>query len=435
MKLTSLNVETWKPSAARQEVLDRDGLYFIVQPSGVKSWALRYRRKTDGKAIKHTIGSYPMLSLKDARSAATALRAEIERGADPHGDKVVARRRAAEVDDSFEAVARRYVAEYQFRYNRSWQWTARLLGFAVDTEATVTAKECPPLLITKDGSKDQRGRRRRISLADRWGARRLDQITDTDIIAVLDGISARTPILANRLHAVLHKLFDWARSRKLVAANPCVGIERPAREQSRDRVLDDKELRKVWLAADGLGHPYAGIVKLLILTGQRRNEIAGLHWSEIDLDKGVIHLPPARTKNGLAHDVPLSASAVAIITGLRRLADADLVFTIKRQPITGFSRMKERLDKASGVTDWTLHDIRRTVASGLQRLSVRLEVTEAVLNHKSGSMAGIVSVYQKHTYAPEKRTALEAWASYVTELVENEHKRPTNVTPIRQVKR
>jgi hypothetical protein len=97
--------------------------------------------------------------------------------------------------------------------------------------------------------------------------------------------------------------------------------------------------------------------------------------------------------------------------------------------------MKERLDKASGVTDWTLHDIRRTVASGLQRLSVRLEVTEAVLNHKSGSMAGIVSVYQKHTYAPEKRTALEAWASYVTELVENEHKRPTNVTPIRQVKR
>ena len=229
MKLTSLNVENWKPSAARQEVLDRDGLYFIVQPSGVKSWALRYRRKSDGKAVKHTIGSYPMLSLKDARSAATALRAEIERGADPHGDKVVARRHTAEVNDSFEAVARRYVAEYQFRHNRSWQWTARLLGFAVDIEATVTAKECPRLVITKDGSKDQRGRRRRLSLADRWGSRRLAQITDTDIIAVLDSITARTPIMANRLHAVLHRLFDWARSRKLITANPCVGIERPAR--------------------------------------------------------------------------------------------------------------------------------------------------------------------------------------------------------------
>src|SRR5262244_920935 len=105
MKLTSLNVETWKPSAARQEILDRDGLYFIVQPSGVKSWALRYRRKSDGKAIKHTIGSYPAITLKAARSKANELRAEIERGADPHGDKIVARRRATEVDESFESVA------------------------------------------------------------------------------------------------------------------------------------------------------------------------------------------------------------------------------------------------------------------------------------------------------------------------------------------
>src|SRR5262245_49591157 len=130
MKLTALNVETWKPAATRQEVLDRDGLYFIVQPSGVKSWALPYRRKSDGKAVKHTIGSYPMLSLKNARSAATELRAEIERGADPHGAKVVARRRAAEVDDSFEAVTRRYITDHQFRSKRSWNWTARLLGLA-----------------------------------------------------------------------------------------------------------------------------------------------------------------------------------------------------------------------------------------------------------------------------------------------------------------
>src|SRR5215468_10920213 len=98
MKLTSLNVQNWKPSAARQEILDRDGLYFIIQPSGVKSWALRYRRQSDGKAVKHTIGSFPALKLKDARSEATRLRAEIERGADPHGAKVVARRRATEVD-------------------------------------------------------------------------------------------------------------------------------------------------------------------------------------------------------------------------------------------------------------------------------------------------------------------------------------------------
>ena len=417
MKLTVLNIQTWKPAAARQEILDRDGLYLIVQPSGLKSWALRYRLKNGGKAVKHTIGSYPAISLKDARSEATRLRAEIERGANPHNEKVVARRRAAEVNDTFEAVARRYIEEYQFRRNRSWEWTARLLGFAVDTEATVAVKECPPLLVVKDGSRDQRGRRPRLSLADRWGKRRLGDIADTDIMAVLDGISTRTPILANRLHAVLHKLFDWARSRKLVTANPCVGIERPASEQSRERVLDDKELRKVWQAADGLGHPYAGIVKLLILTGQRRNEIAGLRWSEVDMDERVLHLPPTRTKNGLAHDVPLSPHVLAIIDGVRRLPDADLMFTIKREQVTGFSRMKERLDKASGVSDWRLHDLRRTVASGSQRLGVRLEVTEAVLNHKSGSTAGIVGVYQRHDYADEKRDALARWGDYVEALV------------------
>jgi len=427
MKLTALNVETWKPSTTRQEILDRDGLYFIVQPSGVKSWALRYRLKGGGKARKLTIGSYPMFSLKDARSAATELRAKIERGGDPHGEKVVERRRPLEVDDSFEAVARRYLSEYQFRHNRSWEWTARLLGFAVDSEATVEAKECPPLLVVKDGSKDQRGRRR-LSLADRWGTRRIGAITDADIIAVLDGISARTPILANRLHAILGKLFRWAQSKKLIAANPCTGIERPAPEQSRERVLADKELRKVWLAAEKLDHPWAGIVKLLILTGQRRNEIADLHWSEIDPDERVIHLPAARTKNDRAHDVPLSGSALAIITGLRRLPDADLVFTIKRQPVTGFSRMKERLDKASGVTNWTLHDLRRTVASGLQRLGVRLEVTEAVLNHKSGSTAGIVGVYQRHDYAGEKRDALARWADCVDALVSG---RKANVVALR----
>jgi integrase len=391
----------------RQEILDRDGLYFIVQPSGVKSWALRYRRRSDGQSVKHTIGSYPMLTLKDARSRATELRAEIERGADPHGAKVLARRQT--VEDSFEAVARRYVADLRRRQKRSWEWYARLVGLAPNGSPET-------LDIIRDGSTDQRGRRR-VSLVDRWGNRRISDITDTDIIEVLDRISGHAPILANRLHAVLSALFTWARKKRLVAANPCADLDRPAEERSRDRVLDDKELRKVWLAAGELAHPYTGIVKLLILTGQRRNEIADLRWSEIDLEKRALHLPAARTKNGRPHDVPLSGSALAIIAGLPRLVDADLVFTIKRKPITGFSRAKERLDAASGVTDWTLHDLRRTVASGLQRLGVRLEVTEAVLNHRGGSMAGIVGVYQRHDYAAEKRDALGRWADHVDAVV------------------
>jgi integrase len=426
MKLTAFNIENWKPSAERQEILDHDGLYFIIQPSGVKSFALRYRRKSDGKAIKHTIGSYPMFSLKDARSKANELRAEIERGADPHGDKIIARRQVT-VDDSFEAVARRYITDHQFRNRRSWEWTARLLGLMVDPEAKTEPKTCPPLLIIRDGSKDQRGQRPRLSLVDRWGGRRVGDITDTDVIHVLDQISSHAPIAANRLHAVLSGLFSWARGKRLITANPCAGLNR-SDETSRDRVLDDKELRKVWLAAGELGHPYAGIVKLLILTGQRRNEIADLLWREIDSEERLIHLPAARTKNKRPHDVPMSASALAIIAGLPRLVDADRVFTIKRQPVTGFSSMKERLDAASGVTDWTLHDIRRSVATGLQKLGVRQEVTEATLNHKGGKISGIAAVYQRHDYASEKRDALARWADHVDALVGG---RKANVVSLR----
>jgi integrase len=418
MKLTALNVENWKSSTARQEILDRDGLYFIVQPSGVKSWALRYRRRSDGKAIKHTIGGYPAVTLKDARTAATVLRAEIERGADPHGVRIAARRQT--VDDSFEAVARRYIADLQRRQKRSWEWYARLLGLAPNGSPET-------LDIIRDGSADRRGRRR-VSFVDRWGARRIGDITDTDIVHALDQVSGHAPITANRLHAVLSSLFGWARGKRLVASNPCTGLDRPAEERSRDRVLDDKELRKVWLAASELGHPHVGIVRLLILTGQRRNEIAALRWSEIDLAERALHLPAARTKNGRPHDVPLSASALAIIAGLPRLIGAEHVFTVRRKPIVNFSHMKARLDAASGVTDWTLHDLRRTVASGLQRLGVRLEVTEALLNHRSGSMAGIVGVYQRHDYADEKRDALARWADHVDAMVSG---RKANVVTLR----
>jgi integrase len=409
LKLTSVAVENWKPSAARQEILDRDGLYFIVQPSGVKSWALRYRRKSDGKSIKHTLGDFPAITLKAARSIATELRAEIARGADPHGAKVVARRHAAEIDDSFEAVVRRYIADRQSRGKRSWKWTARLLGLAPNgTPETLD--------IIRDGSTDRHGRRR-LSLADRWGTRRIGEITDGDIIRATDQVANHAPVAANRLHAVLSAFFAWAKGKRLVAVNPCTDLERPSEEKARDRVLTDDELRKVWLAAGEIGHPHAGIVKLLILTGQRRGEIADLRWPEIDLDERVIHLPKERTKNARAHDVPLSAQALAVIAGLPRLVDVELAFTVKRRPFRSFWDLKKRLDEVSGVTGWTLHDIRRTVASGLQRLGVRLEVTEAVLNHRSGSTAGIVGVYQRHDYAAEKRDALQRWADHVDALV------------------
>jgi integrase len=286
----------------------------------------------------------------------------------------------------------------------------------IDTEAKADPKGLPPLVVLRDGSVDRFGSRR-VSVVDRWGTRRIGEVADRDIIAALDQLSRQAPIGANRLHSVLSSMFAWAKGRRFVSANPMADIDRPAKEQSRDRVLDDKELRKVWLAAGELGHPHAGIVRLLILTGQRRSEIADLRWDEIDLDERLLHLPAARTKNARAHDVPLSGQALAIIAGLPRVVEAEHVFTIRRKLIGNFSHAKGELDEKSGVEGWTLHDLRRTMASGLQRLGVRLEVTEAVLNHRGGSTAGIVGIYQRHDYATEKRDALQRWADHVDAVV------------------
>jgi integrase len=188
---------------------------------------------------------------------------------------------------------------------------------------------------------------------------------------------------------------------------------------SRDRVLSDDELRLVWKAAEGMGWPFGPMVQLLVLTGQRRSEVAGMEWQEVDLEKATWVIPSHRTKNAEAHLVPLSPPAVAILASLPRVGD--YVFTTTgRTPVSGFSRAKAALDGRAEIAPWRLHDVRRTVASGMARLGVNLPVIEKVLNHTSGSFAGIVGVYQRHSFADEKRRALEVWGRFVEELVSDE---------------
>jgi integrase len=171
-------------------------------------------------------------------------------------------------------------------------------------------------------------------------------------------------------------------------------------------------------------------VRTLILTGQRREEVAGMAWGEVAQDLSSWTIPASRAKTGAAHLVPLSTQVQVILRAAPRLGESDLVFPGLRGPFSGFSKAKAALDKASGLRDWRLHDLRRTMATGLQRLGVRLEVTEAVLNHIAGSRAGIVGVYQRHTWAEEKRAALNAWDEHVAAVVEGREK-AGNVTPIR----
>jgi integrase len=184
----------------------------------------------------------------------------------------------------------------------------------------------------------------------------------------------------------------------------------------RERVLSDAELVAVWNAATETALPYGAIVRLLILTGQRTGEVAGMAWAELSEDFSVWQIPAARTKNGTPNFVPLSEPARELLLGLTKTHD--LVMPGAREtPFSGWSKAKPRLDIASGVSGWQLHDLRRTMATGLQRLGVRLEVTEAVLNHVGGSRAGIVGIYQRHDWAKEKREALDAWAKHVRSLV------------------
>jgi integrase len=433
--LTARRIESAKPTSARQEIPDAllPGLYLIVQPSGAKSFAVRYRHA--GQPRKLTLGPYPTVNLEAARALGSkALRAAAE-GRDPAGEKqsakVEAKQQAAEKvrgqRDLFENVAREFIERYakprskQKNKPDAWHETGRILGLKPDPSDSTK-------LIEQGGD-----------VIPRWRGRKVQEITKRDIIALLDEVNDRgAPIMANRTFSAVRKLFNWAVARDIIAASPCAGVEPPASENSRDRILTDDELLLVWKAADADGWPFGPIVRLMILTGQREGEIAGMRWKELDLDGKLWTLPAPRVKNAEQHGVPLSDAAVAILKGLPRIkTDGGFVFAGRHgQPVTGFSRAKDRIDAATTkanrgkpLAGWVFHDLRRTAASGMARLGIQLPVIEKVLNHKSGTFRGIVGVYQRHGFAEEKRTALAAWASHVEAVVSG--KPLANVVPLR----
>jgi integrase len=196
------------------------------------------------------------------------------------------------------------------------------------------------------------------------------------------------------------------------------------RSESRERSLSDSEVAKVWLTAPN--NDYGNIVRLLILTGCRREEIGNMAWSELDLDSRILTIPKERTKNGMEHIVPLADAAISILQGIRRRGDRDYVFGIARGGFSGWSAAKCRLDEAVGFNDWHLHDLRRTVRTGLGKLGVQPHVAEAVLNHLPPKL---IRTYDRNTYAAEKRDALDKWATHLKTMVAQAT--GANVTPIK----
>jgi integrase len=442
--LTAAAVEKLKPNPEKRiEVPDGllPGLYLVIQPSGRKSWATRYR--SAGKPRKLTLGSYPALQLDEARDAARQALRDAQAGTDPaeqkKAAKVAAKDGAAAERDSFDAVARLFIARYAKPKNRGWKEQARLLGLIPDPAWPAEAENVAAFLRHPNGA------------AAAWGDRRIQSVTKRDIVEFLDGVVDRgSPIAANRILAVLRRLFGWAVDRDILPASPAAGVKAPTAEESRDRVLSDAELRAVWKAADAIGQPFGPMVKLLILTAQRRDEVAAMTWREVDRHAALWTLPRSRAKNGQEHSVPLSNAAVAVLEACPEIAGAArYVFTTTGEtPVSGFSRAKSRLDREAlailkmdveergedpatvTLPDWRLHDLRRTAATGMARLGIDLPVIEKVLNHVSGSFAGIVGVYQRHSYEDEKKRALEAWGSFVTALVTDRPK--DNILPMRR---
>jgi integrase len=248
-----------------------------------------------------------------------------------------------------------------------------------------------------------------------------DALDRAAVVRSLDAIAkAGHGAIAARTAAYGRACFSWHAKRGAVTSNPFATLPAFGPRVSRERVLSDLELAAVWHAAEAIPGSFGRIVQLLILTGARRSEVAGMLWSELDADLETWSIGRDRMKAGAVHVVPLSPQARTLLSEIDRGDGLVLPGDRPGRPVGGWSKGKAALDRATSVEGWTLHDLRRTVATGLQRLGVRLEVTEAVLGHTSGSRAGIVGVYQRHDWQTEKRGALDAWGRHVEAIVNGE---------------
>jgi integrase len=399
--ITLRAVEALKPGEKPRFLWDHEvkGFGLKVTPSGTRTYIFQYRLGGRGaKTKRYTIGTHGRMTPDEARKRAKRLAAQVLDGADPSAIRRTERQER--VDLAFDAYVSRFLElQMEHRAPRFRELTSAIL---------------------------------RVHVTPRLRDKALPAITKGDVVHVLDGLPAGQIALRRNTFAILRLLFNWAVNRGDIAQSPIANMTAPAAVAARDRVLTDPELALVWQGAGQLGYPFGPFVRLLVATGQRRDEATKLDWSELDRESATWSIPSERTKNGKPHLVPLNALAVATLGEVAALRTKSaetwpkqgLVFTTTgKSGISGYSRAKSRLDEiiadlaqsaeAEPPKPWRLHDLRRTLATGMQRLGVRFEVTEAILNHLSGSRSGVAAVYQRHDWAAEKRVALHAWADHI----------------------
>jgi integrase len=375
------------------------------------------------------------LTLRAARQLANKIDRERARGIDVveeyKADRLRQRAEATErAENTFGGAVRHFFIDHKTKWHvrpRRWREDAVILGLRWPPDADPGAVEPT---VSKGG------------LADTWGNKPLANIDGHDIHAVVDearkrgvpGLSPRNAGISEsrgrKIHVALNSFFAWARRQRRVTVNPCAGVWHPTAPPARDRVLSDAEIIKYWAATNSVEQPFRAGLRLLLLTGCRLNEVAGMRRDELG-DDGTWTIPGTRTKNHRPHVVPLSPLMREIIATVPVIEGGFVFTTTGRSAVSGWSKIKTALDSkmGSGVPAWRLHDLRRTAATGMAELGIAPHVVEAVLNHISGARAGVAGIYNRAIYAEEKRTALERWSAHVLGLVSG---KPTKVVALRK---
>jgi integrase len=400
MRFTDKGIAALKPKAERYEVWEdgKTGLGVRVSTRGRKSWIYMYR--FDGRARRMTLGTYPPLTLANARVLQAKAKESKEKGEDP-GVAHIAERRAERQAHTVADLVEEYLEKHARPNKRS----------AAADERTLQ-KEIIPV----------------------WGRRKAKEITRRDIITLLDDVVDRgSPVMANRLLALLRRMFGFAVERDILGATPCVMIKAPTKETPRDRVLSSTEIATFWHGLEKASMvPLSRLaLKLMLVTAQRRDEVVSAAWSEFTLSEGVWEIPAARSKNGYAHRVPLSSLACDLLNQVQEHGRGSLWLFPSPQaerlmdPTSVTRAMRVNLPRI-GLENATPHDLRRTAASHMTEMGILRLVVSKILGHSDGS---ITAIYDRFEYGPQKKQALDAWSARLEGIVSGK-KAETNVVSL-----
>ena len=363
-----------------------------LYPSGKKSFILSYRQ--DGTKRLYTIGQYGNITLEQARELARKKMGEVADGKDP---LLVRKARKKKNEWTVEKAFKDFLKKYAQTHTKTWRETKRIFE-----------KDVLPAI----------------------GRKPIDEIKKDDILKILNTIVDRNSgFMANKTLDAISSFLNWCVQRGLIEHSPAYQIKAPTRKRSRDRVLSDYELKEIWEACDTFNYPFGPLMHFLILTGQRRGEVAAMRWEDYDKEKKLWTLPRESTKSDRRHEVPLSDMAIEILENAPNLGE--YIFTNSGDyPFANFSRDKRELDsklKALRAEDnqppmpkWRIHDLRRTCASGMAGLEVFPHVVEKILNHTSGTISGVAAIYNRYQYAGEMRAALNLWDQNIRKILELE---------------